>query len=425
MSWGQIAETSTKSGPAPQLAGLVRRGTSEPELVQVNEFIWMSQDVSNSYIVSTPDGCVVVNAGSEVGGRRHRALYDAASLGPIRYLVLTQSHTDHIGGLDSFADTGATLIAQKNLPDVRGYWMRLSEFYTQRSGYLWESVVGPRSPAHQREFTAAPDVMFDDTHSFELGGRRFELLSVPGGETTDSLAVWLPDARIVFSGNLLGPMYVQVPNLYTVRGDKIRSALEFVASVQRIIDLKPEILITGHGEPIRGSDKIVTDLTRIRDGVLHIHDETVRGMNEGKDVFTLMREIRLPEHLSLGEGHGKVAWNVRSIWEEYAGWFHFDSTTSLYAVPVSAIAGDLVEAAGGSAPLVKRAADHIKAGRPLEAIHLLNVVNRGDAQDESSLTVELSALERLLSDSQRANLSETMWLSAEIDRVQENLRSRA
>ena len=69
----------------------------------------------------------------------------------------------------------------------------------------------------------------------------------------------------------------------------------------------------------------------MRDAVQYVNDATVAGMNEGKDVFTLMREIRLPDELAVGEGYGKVSWGVRSIWEGYAGWFHARSTTELYA----------------------------------------------------------------------------------------------
>ena len=54
-------------------------------------------------------------------------------------------------------------------------------------------------------------------------------------------------------------------------------------------------------------------------------------MNAGDDVHTLMREIKLPDHLDVGEGYGKTRWNVRAIWETYAGWFHHRSTTELYA----------------------------------------------------------------------------------------------
>ena len=65
-----------------------------------------------------------------------------------------------------------------------------------------------------------------------------------------------------------------------------------------------------------------------------------------------MREIVPPPELALGEGHGKVMWNVRAIWEEYAGWFRYESTTELYAVPPRAVFGDLVELAGGPDALI-------------------------------------------------------------------------
>jgi alkyl sulfatase BDS1-like metallo-beta-lactamase superfamily hydrolase len=213
---------------------------------------------------------------------------------------------------------------------------------------------------------------------------------------------------------MFGPLYLHIPNLYTIRGDKIRSALGFVRSVERVMGLRPELLITGHGDPIRGAERIAADLTRLRDAVLYVHDETVAGMNAGKDVHTLMREIRLPEHLALGEGHGKVSWDVRSVWEEYAGWFHYDTTTALYDVPPSAVAGDLVELAGGVGPLAARAAEHLRAGRPLEALRLLDVVDGAGARDEEATVVKLRALRELLDRSGGENLSEVMWLTAEI-----------
>ena len=85
----------------------------------------------------------------------------------------------------------------------------------------------------------------------------------------------------------------------------------------------------------------------MREAMQWVHDRTVDGMNAGTDVHTLMREIRVPGHLDVGEGYGRTSWNVRAIWENYAGWFHHRSTTELYDVPAAAIAPDLVAAAGG------------------------------------------------------------------------------
>ena len=79
------------------------------------------------------------------------------------------------------------------------------------------------------------------------------MYSTPGGETTDALVVWLPEHRSIFIGNLLGPFFGHVPNLYTLRGDKIRSAMAFIHSVDRVIDLAPETLFNGH-DVFRGAD---------------------------------------------------------------------------------------------------------------------------------------------------------------------------
>jgi hypothetical protein len=65
----------------------------------------------------------------------------------------------------------------------------------------------------------------------------------------------------------------------------------------------------------------------------------------GKDVYTLMREISLPDKLKIGEFHGNVCWAVRAIWREYSGWFLYDCTTSLYGNPRLSVDKDLVELA--------------------------------------------------------------------------------
>ena len=43
-----------------------------------------------------------------------------------------------------------------------------------------------------------------------------------------------------------------------------------------------------------------------------VHDQTVAGMNAGSDVFSLMRDVRMPSHLDVGQGYGKTAWNLSS-----------------------------------------------------------------------------------------------------------------
>jgi alkyl sulfatase BDS1-like metallo-beta-lactamase superfamily hydrolase len=174
------------------------------------------------------------------------------------------------------------------------------------------------------------------------------------------------------------------------------------------------MLITGHFDPIVGKDLIREELTRLRQAVLYVHDETVKGMNDGKDVYTLMREIRLPENLEVGEGYGKVAWAVRAIWEGYGGWFQFRSATELYEVPASKVYPEMVELAGGADVVAGRARARVEAGEPLEGLHLAEMALAAEPGNASALRAQLAALELLLKRSGRENFWEVGWLRHQI-----------
>jgi alkyl sulfatase BDS1-like metallo-beta-lactamase superfamily hydrolase len=259
-----------------------------------------------------------------------------------------------------------------------------------------------------------PDIEVSTKLAFDQGGRSFEVVKTPGGETLCAVFVWLPKERTIFTGNLFGPVWRAMPNLVTIRGDRPRLVRAYLASLEAVRTLAPELVITGHGEPIRGAEKIRADLDAMRAAVTHIERETIAGMNAGKTVHELMREIALPDDGQIGEFHGKTSWVVRAIWEENAGWFHYaDGTTELFASPRSSVNADLADLAG-SAALTDRARNHVAAGRPLEALHLVDIALSGAPTDADALNVRKAALEALAAASPGTNLSETMWLKAEI-----------
>jgi alkyl sulfatase BDS1-like metallo-beta-lactamase superfamily hydrolase len=386
---------------------------------QIAPGLWCSPGLSNAYLLTTGAGRVIINTGMGFEGPVHRANFDAVDPSPVRYIIFTQGHVDHVGGLDSVRDPGTTVVAQANWTLWRDDNERLIPYRASRSAFAFQDTLAEGIRAVQRRLgtkhlagqsVPVVDVDFEDTLSLEVGGRRMELISVPGGETNDSLAVWLPEERICLCGNVFGPIFGHIPNLVTMRGDRYRDALTAIASVERVRDLQPELLVTGHFEPIAGVDRINAELTRLRDAIRHIHDQTVAGMNAGKDVRTLMREIALPPECEVGQGYGKVAWDVRAIWENYSGWFHHQSTTELYPVGFDAVAADVVELAGADA-LVRRARAHLAEGRPVHAIHLAELL---PPDHQGAREVLRDAHENLLADS--TNFWERAWLTRQIAR---------
>jgi alkyl sulfatase BDS1-like metallo-beta-lactamase superfamily hydrolase len=241
------------------------------------------------------------------------------------------------------------------------------------------------------------------------------VIAVPGAETNDSLIVWLPQHKICLTGNLFGCPFGHFPNLVTIRGDRYRDALTVAAAVQVVLDLGAETILYGHHEPVVGKALIETELTVLRDAILYVHDETIKGMNAGKHLHTLMADIQLPAALEVGQGYGKVSWSVRAIWENYAGWFKHESTTELYATPQSVIHSDLVELAGGPAAIVERAQQKIGEGKYVEAIHLLDIVLPQDREVPAAVSAALAAHENLLQAS--ANFWLSSWLKNQIKQL--------
>jgi alkyl sulfatase BDS1-like metallo-beta-lactamase superfamily hydrolase len=405
----------TRDANQPLNAQIINDGAGRQDAVDLGHGIFLSKDVSNLYLVTTGDGSVLINTGIIYSAPENKRRFDAVSSAPIRTIIFTQSHEDHIGGWPTFNAPGVQTIGQANLPFVRTQYRDLGEAMGRRSRRLWSR--DQKQELKERP-EPVPTTLFHDSHAFELGGRRFELYSVPGGETVDSLVVWLPQDRIAFTGNMTGPIFGHVPNLYTVRGERYRYVQWYLDSVQRVIDLEPEVLITGHGEPVRGADNICQRLTQMRDAVQYLRDKVFEGMNAGVDLWTLMGSIQLPDHLAIPQGHGKVPWIVRSIWEEHMGWFRFESSTELYNVPPQAVFGDLVELAGGVAPVIELAKKHLLAHRPLQALHLAEAVEAVDPGNRKGLRLQLEANEAILRREGRENFSEVRWLESEIRRLQ-------
>jgi alkyl sulfatase BDS1-like metallo-beta-lactamase superfamily hydrolase len=406
-------------------SGFEIQPASQPEAQKVTDSIYLSEGLSNSYMITTPEGRIVINTGMGFEAPVHKRNFDAVDDSPVRYILLTQGHVDHVGGVDLLREEGTQLVAQANNQPHQADDGRIAAFRASRSAFAfadaiaraWTYIqehVGGGIPAQSRP---TPDITFDDRYELELGGVRMELLSTPGGETTDSMVIWLPDQEVCICGNLFSALFGHFPNLVTVRGDRYREALLFIECVDRVLELEPKLLLTGHHGPISGKETIREELTRLRDAVRYVHDATVRGMNHGKDIHTLMREIELPPELEVGEGYGKVSWSVRAIWENYAGWFHHSSTTELYSVPPKSVHEDLVELAGGVDAVARRAKEKLASGEPLHAIYLAEVALTAAPTNVGALEVMIASHEQLEGE------SENFWLTQWLRKQLTNLRA--
>ncbi|MFK7865065.1 MAG: MBL fold metallo-hydrolase [Pseudohongiellaceae bacterium] len=401
-------------------------GTNQTEALKINDIIFQATGFGNTFMVVTSEGNVIIDTSLAPNAPRHKKLLQDVDDGPIKYIILTHAHGDHTGGVDLWREEGTEIIAQEEHYEFVNYQNRLSGLFGERNAAQFPALARGRPNQQLGEiveeadnFGAAikPTVMFDNEYRFELGGVEFVVMHTPG-ETYDHLSVWLPQHDAVFVGD---NYYSSFPNMYTLRGTKPRWALDYVESINRILELKPEIMIPSHGEPVKGYDAIEVAASRYRDAILYVHDQTVIGMNQGKDVYTLMEEIKLPSDLDIGEGYGTIAWSVRGIYENYIGWFDGNPSTML-STPASDVYPAIVEMAGGADAVGTLARGYLENGSFELALHAADVALVSEPENRVALQARLEALQGLLERS--TNTNEMGWLQFGIRQAQSLLSER-
>ncbi|MCW5889772.1 MAG: MBL fold metallo-hydrolase [bacterium] len=381
-------------------------------VVQVAEGVYMAPGFGNTFLVTTPEGNVVIDTSLSLFAPSHVAALRAVADGPIRYVILTHGHSDHTGGVALWREEGTQVIAQAEQTEMLHYQRRLNGVLGHRSAEQFSVLLGlprvpflaPDAPVDNYAAPLLATTTFERFCEFRLGGLTFQLVHTPG-ETYDHLSVWIPEAGIAFPGDNI---YGSFPNLYTLRGTKPRWALDYVESLDLVQSWQPAVLAPSHEGPIYGTDTVRARIQQYRDALLYVHDATVRGMNAGTDVYTLMDAITLPPHLAVGEGYGAVAWTVRGIYEGYLGWFD-ENPATMYGVSPSATYRELVTLLGGTGAIAVRAAALVAEDRHAEAIRLTDVVLAADPDDQEALATRLAAVEALLAAS--GNINEQGWLN--------------
>ena len=402
------------------------------EVEQLSDNIFRATGVANSYLIKTSAGNVLFDNGLGTQAAKHKRLLQAAAPGPITHIILSHSHADHIGGTKYWKAEfpEAKVVTHRRFLDGQRYLYDLQEHFWNRNRLLYTFM--PEQPPDDDAMFAyggiEPDLLVEDDSElrFSQGGVDFVVLPTPGAEGEDNVVLWLPQQATLFSGDFFGPLFPMMPNLFTLRGEKFRDPVAYLRSLKTVIDLKPESILPSHFDPVSGEQSLQQDLNLMYNATKYVHDATIAGMNAGKSVWQLMEEIKLPTELAVSQGHGKVSWNVRSIWEYYSTWFKFESTTELYAVPVRSVYPELASLAGGSKDLTAAAMQRLANNEPEAALHFLEIALAEDKNNSAALNLKLDALQALLDRALKttSNFSETGWLQSRITATEEQLNAR-
>ena len=210
---------------------------------------------SNAGFVITKDGVVVFDAlGTPVLGRELIEAIRKITPAPIRRVIVSHYHADHIYGLPPFKDAGAEIWAHRA---GRGYLD--SEAARLRLAERRESLA-PWVGADMRLVPA--DRWLDGETSFKLGGLTFRVFPVGPAHTPEDLAMAIEEENVLFVGDLM--FAGRIPFV----GDADSRA--WIAAIDRVVKFNPKVLIGGHGDASRDA---AADLRVTRDYLVFLREK--------------------------------------------------------------------------------------------------------------------------------------------------------
>ena len=210
--------------------------------------------ISNAGVVVTPAGVVVIDAlGSPALAEALLEAIRAITPLPVRYVVLTHYHADHIYGLQVFKDRGATILA--NTAGREYLQSDTAQLRLQAS----RETLAPWVDEHTRLVPADRWLQGDEV--LELGGVRLQLRHVGPAHTPEDLTVFVEGPRVLFAGDLA--FRGRIP--YVGQAD----SHGWIQALSRLIDAAPAVIVPGHGP---ASTEALADLKLTRDYLQYLRD---------------------------------------------------------------------------------------------------------------------------------------------------------
>jgi alkyl sulfatase BDS1-like metallo-beta-lactamase superfamily hydrolase len=340
------------------------------ELAELSADLAFVAAFANVSALSTADGLVLVDTGSMFLARRVHATLRTWTDRPVHTAVFTHGHIDHVFGVDLYeADARA---AGAPPPRVVAHEAITARFdrYRETAGY--NAII------NQRQFQTArfewpteyryPDQTYRTELVLPVGDERIELHHARG-ETDDHTWVWLPERKVLCTGDLFIWASPNCGNPQKVQ----RYALEWARALRTMAELGAETLLPGHGLPILGADRVRVSLTDAAELLESLHDQTLAMMNAGAPLDEIVHTVRAPAALLekpyLRPVYDEPEFVVRNIWRLYGGWYD-GNPAHLKPAPGTAVAAEVAALAGGAGRLAARARELADAGELRLAGHL-------------------------------------------------------
>lgn len=339
----------------------------EPRLHTVSDRAWcvVGNGLSNQTFIDAPEGLIAIDTGECVEEMRVAIdMVRTVSDRPLAAVIYTHFH--YVNGTAAIFDDARRRLpvwAHARVATNRSRTMSaISPAYNrglvEQFGVSLpldgpDGIVGVglgfylRNPAHAPHTPGyvEADHTFDSSCRITVAGLDLDITPAPS-DADDSVTIHAPSLDLVVN-NLVWPTLF---NVFAIRGEEYRDPMVLIGGLDHLLSLRPERLIGAHGIPITGREEIARRVTRYRDSIQFLWDQTVRHTNRGANSIDLAHLVRLPDWADddylTTEHYGVTEHHVRQIRSGLFGFFD-GNESNLFTHPTHERNDRFITAMGG------------------------------------------------------------------------------
>jgi len=355
---------------------------------------------------------------------------------PVKAVIYTHSHGDHFGGVLGVVDPAdveagrvAILAPDGFLEHAVSENLIAGNAMNRRVVYQFGSPlpispmgkvsagIGPALPDGTVSLLPPTDLILKTGDTRTLDGVAFEFQMTPHTEAPAEMNFYLPQFRVLC---LAENANVTMHNILTPRGALVRDTKAWADGLTeslRLYGARSDIMVTSHGWPRFGNDKVTSFIAEHRDAYKYLHDQSVRLLNMGLTMAEVGEAVVLPQSLSkrwFNRGYyGTMNHNAKAVYQRYLGWYS-GNPAELHRHPPEAIGKRYVEAMGGAERTLALARSAHAAGDYRWAATLLDhMVFAGSGDGEAKAL--LAETYRQMAYSVEGSLWRNMYLTAALE----------